>query len=457
MHFARDAAGNITALGNASGANPATETYSYDPLQRLTGVSDAGAALESYTYNKTGDRLSKTASGLATGAYLYTSGTHQLASIGNAPRTNDANGNTTGSVIGGETFGFGYNGRNRLTVAQRNGQTVGTYTYNALGQRIGKVATFPQASTERYAYDERNDLIGEYGSTNRDYIWLDGIPVAVIDNTINGSFTTSVVNYVHADGLGTPRAVTNSAGTVIWSWAYAGNPFGEQQPTSSTGYVLNLRFAGQYYDAESGTVNNGYRTYCAACGRYMQSDPIGLAGGISTYATDLNNPLSYNDPLGLRSPTPGEIAMLSPIFNNTVDFSTVDIKSGGGMDPRAWGPIATGNAVTLGDTIHFPSSGYQSDFSTASLSDQAWLVHEMTHVYQYQNEPDYSWAKAAKEGLRSDTYKYNLKDHGCFNDYRYEQQAAIVADYYSALQRGSANVGDYENLLNPVGLGINRH
>ena len=148
--------------------------------------------------------------------------------------------------------------------------------------------------------------------------------------------------------------------------------------------------------------------------------------------------------------------MLSPIFNNTVDFSHVDIKSGGGMDPRAWGPIATDNAVTLGDTIHFPASGYQSDFSKADLSSQAWLAHEMTHVYQYQNESDYSWAKAAKEGMRSDTYKYSLSDHGCFTDFRYEQQAAIVADYYSALQQGS-RVSGFENLLNPMGLGINRH
>lgn len=299
LHFARDTAGNITALGNAPGANPATETYAYDPLQRLTAVADGGTPLESYTYNKTGDRLSKTTAGLATGAYIYTNGTHQLASIGNAPRTNDANGNTTGSVIGGETFGFGYNGRNRLTVAQRNGQTVGTYTYNALGQRIGKVATFPQAVTERYAYDEANQLLGEYGTTNRDYVWLGDIPVAVIDNTINGSVTTSTVNYVTADQLGTPRAVSDNAGTMIWSWAYQGNTFGEQQPTSSTSYVLNLRFAGQYYDAETNTNYNMFRTYEPATGRYLQSDPIGLGGGISTYGYVNSNPLAAVDPTGL--------------------------------------------------------------------------------------------------------------------------------------------------------------
>jgi len=299
LHFARDAMGDIVALGNAPGANPATETYSYDPLYRLTGITDNGTALETVTYNQTGDRLSKTAPGLATGAYLYTTGTHQLASIGNAAQANDANGNTTGSVMGGNTYGFAYNGRNRLTLVQLNGQTVASYTYNALGERIGKVANFPQNVSERYAYNESGQLIGEYGTTNRDYIWLGDLPVAVVDNTINGSVTTSTVNYVIADQLNTPRAVTNSAGTVIWQLPYQGNAFEELQPTSTTDYVLNLRSAGEYNDAETGLNSNGYRTRNPYIWRFGQSDPKGLAGGISTYAAVDNNPLSYVDPLGL--------------------------------------------------------------------------------------------------------------------------------------------------------------
>jgi hypothetical protein len=76
-------------------------------------------------------------------------------------------------------------------------------------------------------------------------------------------------------------------------------------------------------------------------------------------------------------------------------------------------------------------------------------------VYQYQNDSNYSWAKAAKEGLRSDTYKYSLSEHGCFQSYRYEQQAAIVADYYVASQRPWApDLLDFMALLNQVGLGV---
>jgi RHS repeat-associated protein len=154
--------------------------------------------------------------------------------------------------------------------------------------------------TERYAYNEAGQLIGEYGTSNRDYLWLGDLPVAVIDNTINGSVTTSTVNYVTADQLGTPRAVTDSTGTVIWSWAYQGNPFGEQQPTSTTGYVLNLRYPGQYYDAESGLNYNVNRDYEASTGRYLQSDPIGLRGGTSTFLYSDGDAINLFDDTGLN-------------------------------------------------------------------------------------------------------------------------------------------------------------
>lgn len=54
----------------------------------------------------------------------------------------------------------------------------------------------------------------------------------------------------------------------------------------------------QVFDAESGLFQNWYREYNPRIGRYMQSDPIGLRGGINTFAYVGGRPLTYIDPKG---------------------------------------------------------------------------------------------------------------------------------------------------------------
>ncbi|MDY1549937.1 RHS repeat domain-containing protein [Luteibacter sahnii] len=176
-----------------------------------------------------------------------------------------------------------------MTVVQQNGATAGSYLYNASGERVQK--TVGSAST-RFVYDEGSQMLSELGGTNaRDYVAVGGVPMAVADGASLG--------FITADGLGSPRVVTSAAGAVLWAWPYAANPFGEAEPVSATGYVLNPRFPGQYQDNEAGLKYNVHRSFDAAAGRYLQSDPIGLEGGMSTYAYALGDPLAHSGTLGL--------------------------------------------------------------------------------------------------------------------------------------------------------------
>lgn len=367
LYLTYDPAGRVLAANDKGSLLP-TDIYVHDALDRL--VSDTVMdglwlrGIETYAYNPTGDRLSKISLGFphvqAAGLAFYQPGTHRLLTAGASTYRYDANGNTIERHQAGERWNLAYDSRNRLALVQRQGQDIAAYTYNALGERIGKDTLYPTLLSQRYVYDEQHHLLGEYGDTARDYVWVDDLPVAVVD-TQNGIAT---VNYIHADGLNTPRAVTDAAKKVLWAWPYSGNPYGEQPPVSN-GFALNLRFPGQYYDAETGTHYNVHRDYDPTTGRYEQSDPIGLDGGVGTYTYAANSPLIFVDPDGqicVYSQSTGSLRCTDD--NTGTEYLTCGGYAGTGegrnnpdMDNQAnIGPLPRGD-YTVGEPFTHPHAG----------------------------------------------------------------------------------------------------
>ncbi len=102
---------------------------------------------------------------------------------------------------------------------------------------------------------------------------------------------------VHNDHLSTPKLITDQNQAIVWTADV--QAFGTA--VTSGALTFNVRFPGQYFDQETGLHYNYFRYYDPTTGRYITSDPIGLQGGLNTYAYGGNSPIRYIDPFGLTT------------------------------------------------------------------------------------------------------------------------------------------------------------
>lgn len=167
-----DAASRIQFLSDLT--NPAnTQSFGYDDLDRLTSYNGTGGS-QTLSYDLTGNRTGKLV-GTASTSYTMSAASNrlnQLAGAQNASIQTDPN----GSIVNNGNNAFGYDARGRMVTADTALGPV-QYKINALGQRVAKTV---QGATTVFHYDLAGKLIGESGAATKEYVYLQDVPVALL-------------------------------------------------------------------------------------------------------------------------------------------------------------------------------------------------------------------------------------------------------------------------------------
>jgi len=282
--------------------------YSYDDALRLTGIEGGffSGKNEGYTVDASGNRLTDTRQSGKTWKY---DAANQLTERGTVTYTYDAAGNLVKKVDSSlaepaRTTTYAYDPQNRLErILDGASQVIAAYRYDPFDQRLAK--TLGNGTTTYTLYsdsgllaetDASGQIVATYGWHPEEEDSTYPIYARVADPD-NGADAKRYV-YYHNDQNGTPLRITDKAGNLVWKGDYDG--FGKAVVTSSATAPVtsNLRFPGQYFDAESGLHYNNRRYYDPDTGRYLTRDPIGFEGGINLYAYARHNPVAYTDPSG---------------------------------------------------------------------------------------------------------------------------------------------------------------
>jgi RHS repeat-associated protein len=330
--------------------------YTYDALGRLTGVVKDGAELRYYTYDAFGNRTmvedyqrgSKTACTYDALNHLLTrqeertgmggiSSMDEMGETGKSTRLLTYGYDKRGNLIQeleGDTLlhGYTYNAGNRLAHAWNHKGEEAFYTYNGLGQRVGRRTSIAgEEETETYLLDftrPYHNLLGiEKGNSRKTFYW-DGNVIAMEEQNhtpvlpeesmqtdgnmpITGNIPTAGMHYYLLDELGSPLRVNGYAeGDKSAYLTYGYDEFGNDlyedleeagipNPYSRQGEEQPFGYTGYRYDSISHSYFAQAREYQPENGRFNAEDVIKGNGAfpetLNDYGYCLNNPMGYVD------------------------------------------------------------------------------------------------------------------------------------------------------------------
>uniref|UniRef100_UPI0018DB2F08 glycohydrolase toxin TNT-related protein n=1 Tax=Massilia rhizosphaerae TaxID=2784389 RepID=UPI0018DB2F08 len=345
-----DASGQLTSLEDS---RRGLVEYRYDPVGRLLAANSA-LGHETFAFDPAGNiQAADTAQQepITRRAPLPKLLDNLLKEYAGVRYRYDERGNLVERTQNGLRAEYAWDAFNRMTRAMTD-HGVTTFAYDPLGRRIAKHSqavegtVFRETARTMYGWDgdtlalessvrkghaasertvhyvyERDSFVPLVQATRSQALRLapttdvkalmagnDGKYDIALDPLWSGEYEQEAepfgkdeIAFYQCDHLGTPQELTDHEGKVAWSaqykaWGQAKEAIGEA--ARKAGIRNPIRFQGQYFDEETGLHYNRHRYYDPDMARYLTQDPIGLLGGINTYAYT-PNPVGWLDPLGL--------------------------------------------------------------------------------------------------------------------------------------------------------------
>lgn len=281
--YTYDDAGNRLSKETIEGV----ESYTYDDLNQLTGVTYPDGTATEFVYDSMGNRLTVRENGVP---ITYTvNDLNQYTAVGSGTYEYDANGNLTSKTEGGQTTYYDYDFENRLIQVRTPTETI-TYTYDAFGLRN---ARSDAQGTVRYLWDADQVTLEESDAhqTTAKYVWGDTLDEVIRMERDGSSY------YYTLDAMLSVSDLIDDSGNAVEHYRY--RIFGEPLTDSFLGNPWF--FTGAAYDAMAALQYNRFRYYSPLLGRFMTVDPRYISARMASYSYVHNSPTTYSDPYGLQT------------------------------------------------------------------------------------------------------------------------------------------------------------
>ena len=295
-----DSAGRIQSKRESVQGTVHRYVYTYDDVDRLTGVTIDGTATGQWSYDANGNRVTGLDSDGVTQSGTYDEQDRLL-------------------TYGTNTYVFGPNGDLRSKRASTGATT--TYSYDAVGALTAVV--LPSGDRVDYILDALGRRVGSKlnGTLERGWIYEGIHPIAELDSSgmVVARFIFGTRAHVPdlmwkagqlyrfiTDERGSIRLVVNAAsGAVAQRMDY--DVWGNVSVDSSPGFQP-FGYAGGLWDSRTRLTRFGVRDYDSEVGRWTGKDPLRFASGeTNLYAYGANNPVMFVD-------VDGHLPILLPIL-----------------------------------------------------------------------------------------------------------------------------------------------